>query len=82
MRNEGTAMVHGRWITLAVVALVAVMVTSPRQVSATSLAPFHATVAETFTADLCPPTPSLCVAGRTSSAPEEDATAVCGARAR
>jgi len=59
--SEETAMVSGRWAILAVAVLCAVMVALPQQVSAASLVPFHATVAETFTAGPCAPLPSLCV---------------------
>ncbi len=60
MRANGTATVPGRWIALAVAVLCAVLVAIPQQAAA-NLVPFRATVAETFTAGPCPPTPSLCV---------------------
>jgi len=61
MWNEGMITVPGRWITVAVAALCAVMVSVPQSAAAASLIPFRATVAETFTAGPCSPTPSLCV---------------------
>jgi hypothetical protein len=66
MRKERTAMIYARRISLVVVALMAGLVAVPLQASAASLVPFHATVAETFTAAVCDPFPSLCVtiAGR------------------
>ncbi len=60
VRANGTATVPGRWIAVAVAALCAVLVAVPQQAAA-SLVPFRATVAETFTAGPCSPTPSLCV---------------------
>lgn len=59
--SEGAATVTGRWVALAVAVLCAVMVAVPQQAAATSLVPFRAVVAETFTAGPCPPIPSLCV---------------------
>ena len=61
MRRGRTAMVCARRIALAVAVLLAVLVTAPRQAAAASLVPFHATIAETFTAAPCAPVPSLCV---------------------
>jgi hypothetical protein len=61
MRKERTAMTYARRILLAVFGLMAALVAVPIQASAASLDPFHATVAETFTAALCDPLPSLCV---------------------
>jgi hypothetical protein len=54
-------MIYARRISMVVVALMAGLVAVPQQASAASLVPFHATVAETFTAGLCDPVPSLCV---------------------
>jgi hypothetical protein len=54
-------MISTRRSSLAAMALLAVLVSTPGQASAASLVPFKATVSETFTAGLCSPVPSLCV---------------------
>ncbi len=54
-------MLYTRRISLAVIALSAVLIAVPGQASAASQVPFRATFAETFTAALCSPVPSLCV---------------------
>jgi hypothetical protein len=61
IRKERTATSYARRISLVVIALMAVMVVVPLQASAASPVPFRATVAETFTAALCDPFPSLCI---------------------
>lgn len=53
-RKGRTARITGRRIALAVLALCAMLVAGPRQATATSLVPFHATITETYVVNTPP----------------------------